>query len=312
MKGLDIAREFYLTFGKPAIEENFPKYKERIAVGLAGEGSECFGFDDEISTDHDFEAGFCLWVNEKDYEEFGFKLERMYSKLPKEFKGLKRQPLSPVGGNRRGVMIIGDFYRKFLGKESAPEESEHWLSLPTFALAAACNGEVFCDESGEFSAVRNELLKGYPEDVRLKKIAAHLILMLQSGQYNYSRLVKRKENGAAQLAVFEFVKHTISVIYLLNNKYEPFYKWAYKGMRSLEILGNLEDALVSLTELGNSKTESTAKTETIDEICNLIVAELKVQGLTDSESENLEKHAISVQNKIKDPFLRNMHIMDGI
>ena len=61
MKGLELAKAYYEEYGRPMIQEKFPKYAERIAVGLAGEGSECFGYDDELSRDHDFEAGFCLW-----------------------------------------------------------------------------------------------------------------------------------------------------------------------------------------------------------------------------------------------------------
>ena len=60
MKGIELARAFYEEYGKPMIERDFAEYSDRIAVGLVGRGSECYGFDDEISTDHDFEAGFCL------------------------------------------------------------------------------------------------------------------------------------------------------------------------------------------------------------------------------------------------------------
>ena len=70
--GLELAKQYYETYGRPMIAEQFPQYEERIAVGLVGPGSECFGFDDEISRDHDFEAGFCLWVTSEDEEAVGF------------------------------------------------------------------------------------------------------------------------------------------------------------------------------------------------------------------------------------------------
>ena len=53
MKGLELAKAYYEEYGRPMIREKFPDYEGRIAVGLAGEGSECFGYDDEISRDHD-------------------------------------------------------------------------------------------------------------------------------------------------------------------------------------------------------------------------------------------------------------------
>ena len=62
MKGLELAEKFYNEFGKKMIDENFSHIKEYLAIGLVGSGSECFGFDDEISHDHDFEPGFCLFL----------------------------------------------------------------------------------------------------------------------------------------------------------------------------------------------------------------------------------------------------------
>ena len=58
MKGLILSEEYYHQFGTKMIEEIFPKYKEKIAAGLAGDGSECYGFDDEISRDHDWGLRF--------------------------------------------------------------------------------------------------------------------------------------------------------------------------------------------------------------------------------------------------------------
>ena len=61
MKGLDISRKYFEEYGLPMLREQFPAWADRVAAGLIGSGSECFGFDDEVSRDHDFEAGFCLF-----------------------------------------------------------------------------------------------------------------------------------------------------------------------------------------------------------------------------------------------------------
>lgn len=58
MKGLELARSYYEMYGKPMIHQQFGAYEKNITAGLAGEGSECFGFDDAISTDHDFGPSF--------------------------------------------------------------------------------------------------------------------------------------------------------------------------------------------------------------------------------------------------------------
>ena len=310
MKGLEIAKKFYEEYGVPMLE-GFGDAAARIAVGLVGEGSECFGFDDEISRDHDFEPGFCLFVTPEDEWSFGFRLERAYAKLPKEFLGLRRQPLSPAGGNRRGVLVIDDFYRNFLGAPNAPDTPERWLYTPESALAAASNGEVFRDDLGRFSAVRKVLLAGWPEDVRKKKLAARAAMMAQAGQYNYDRCVARGERGAAQLAIFEFVQNAISAVYLLNNAFMPFYKWAFRGMRELPLLADLEAPLVGLAETGNGPDEACGKREVIEEIAARIIGELRRQGLSRATCNNLDTHAYSVQDSIADVNLRNMHVMEG-
>ncbi len=311
MQGLDIAREYYLQHGKPMLERDFADVMDRIAVGLAGEGSECLGYDDEVSRDHDFDAGFCLWITAEDERDFGFRLECAYARLPREFLGLRRAYLSPVGGNRHGVITIEDFYTRYLGAPTAPDTVERWLYTPTASLAAAVSGEVFTDPLGVFSAVRETLRQGYPEEIRRKKLAAHLILAAQAGQYNYPRCLARGETGAAQLAVFEFVKHVISAVYLLNNRYEPFYKWAYRGMRDLAILGTLGDALASLSEMDNTPATAAVKQEIIEDTAALLIVELEAQGLTKASCGDLEKHAYSVLDGIRDANLRNMHIMEG-
>ncbi len=312
MQGLEISKEFYLRHGRPMLEELFPDVIDRIAVGLAGEGSECLGFDDAVSRDHDFEAGFCLWITREDERAFGFRLERAYAKLPKEFMGLSRSRLSPVGGNRHGVITVEDFYTRFLGAPNAPDSIERWLYTPAVSLSAASNGAVFADPLGRFSEVRNILLAGYPEDIRRKKLAAHTLFAAQAGQYNYARCLLRGELGAAQLAVFEFVKHTISAIYLLNNRYEPFYKWAYRGLAALPILGHIGDALQGLTELDNTPANAEAKQDIIESIASLLIDAFGEQGLTQAICGDLEKHAYSILDGVRDSNLRNMHIMEGV
>ena len=65
MKGLELARKYYEEYGIPMLENEFPETRKYLAVGLVGSGSECLGYDDKISQDHDFEPGFCIFLRER-------------------------------------------------------------------------------------------------------------------------------------------------------------------------------------------------------------------------------------------------------
>ena len=89
-KGLELCESFYNEYGIPMIRTKFPAYEGMIAAGLVGEGSECFGFDDEVSRDHDFGPGFCLWLTDQVYDEIGEALQEEYDKLPDTYMGVTR------------------------------------------------------------------------------------------------------------------------------------------------------------------------------------------------------------------------------
>ena len=75
MKGLELSRAYYEEYGKSMIDTQLAQYKPYLAAGLVGEGSECLGFDDELSTDHDFGPAFCLWVPEELYAKAGTEMQ---------------------------------------------------------------------------------------------------------------------------------------------------------------------------------------------------------------------------------------------
>lgn len=304
MKGLEEAKQLYEERGAEMIRTRFPAYEGRIAVGLAGHGSECFGFDDALSRDHDFVPGFCLWMTNGDDLAVGASLARAYREIVPPVAGSR----SAMGEKKLGVLRTGDFYRRYTGCSGAPESEEHWLSLPSWALAEATNGEVWRDDAGEFTAIRETLLHGMPEDVRKKKIAARAAEMAQSGQYNYARCLAHGEAGAAQLALTEYVRSACSMVFLLNRAHAPYYKWIFRAMGQLKRLSDLKDALEFLL-LGEN--DSALKQGVVEDICAQIIGELRRQELTDSASDYLEAHAIEVQERIESRTLRSMHLMEG-
>lgn len=308
MKGLELCRLYYSEVGERALKAAYPDVMSRAAVGLSGQGSDCLGFDDEFSRDHDFGPGFIVWLSDEDYEKYGADLQRAYDALPGEFRGFERKP-THTGAQRVGVMRTTDFYRYYIGC-TVPETLMQWVRIQEHFLATCTSGEAFEDGLGEFTAIRNALLPCYPEDVRLKKLAARAATMAQSGQYNYYRMLRRGDVFGARLALGEFLNAALSMMYLLNFRYEPFYKWQFTGAEGLVAMA---DALPYLKDIASSSTrrDDAAIANDIEAVCATAIKELRLQGLTDAEGEYMEPHAYSIMAHIGDEVVRNLHVMEG-
>lgn len=229
--GLKLAKEFYETYGKPMITEKFGKYENRIAVGLAGRGSDCFGYDDEASRDHDWGPDFCLWVTDETWADIGEDLQRAYEALPAEFRGCRRAP-RVNGKNRRGVIRISDFYRGLVGTDRYREID--WRSVSDTSLAAAVNGRVFRDDEGVFTAFRNQLLQGYPEEIFYLKVAEAAAKYAQTAEYNFSRMLDRGDELSAGLMLWDGIREAMRLQLYLDGKYPPHDKWLHRSLLESE------------------------------------------------------------------------------
>lgn len=310
MKGLELSKKFYLEYGLGMLKENFGEVFGLIATGLTGSGSECYGYDDDISTDHDFEPCFCIFLPDEDTvgRKTAFELEKAYNALPKEYMGYTRQPLSPVGGRRHGVIRSSDFFSSKVGSPDGNISAGQWLNTPDFFFCEATNGEIFSDPSGFFTKIR-ERISYYPEDIRLKKLAGYLLMMAQDGQYNYPRCLAHLESGAAQMSIYRFVGAAINVIFLINRKYSPYYKWQFKAIRGLGKLSGMGETLEFL--ISSDNTNPALKEDVIEDIAKLVSDALIKEGLKVSNDGNLEKVAYEINGLVKDANIRNMHILCG-
>lgn len=311
MKGLVLAKKYYEEYA-PCLCREFPQLEGRMAFGLVGEGSQCFGFDDEISCDHDFEPGFCIWLSEGDYQSCGKELQAVYDSLPKNYEGFGSGVVTAEGSDRLGVFSVEGFFEKFLGTGKLPETAFQWLLLPEGSLAACTNGQIWKDPLGEFTAFRNGLLHFYPEDALRKKIAARAAVMSQAGQYNLLRAIKRNDRVSAALSAARFTEASLSMMHLLNRRYMPFYKWAFRSAQSLPILSNCCNYIAHLCEIpGLMAQESTDKTFDLalgltETICADVAAELRKQNFSREKSTFLQDHLADIMSGIKDPEIASL------
>ena len=295
MKGLDEAQLFYERYGKQMLETQFAECVDRVATGLVGHGSECFGFDDELSRDHDFGVGFCLWLTDEDYDKYGFRMSRAYTKLVREHGGT-----TDVNGGMfvgKGVHTVNEFYAYYIGNR-LPETDFEWMAIDDEYLAEATNGRIFCDTYGLFTDIRNKLF-ARPNDVRLKKLACALLAAAQSGQYNLPRCLARGEYVAASQALAGFVDSAIGAAYLLCGKYKPYYKWAHRGLSQLPVLNELSALTDSLVRMSLEQTPPL-----VENICAVLQQAVRDMGLSDRTDNFLEGYAYCVNDKIRNVNLR--------
>lgn len=355
ISGLKLARAFWTQVGKPMIAAKYPQYVARIAVGLVGHGSECYGFDDAYSQDHDFGPRFCLWLSDEDYAVIGEQLQTDYDALPRDFN-IDTQghaafstntastaashgspfPATPRarGVNRRdGVFRIGDFFESITGYRTAPAQTSphEWLMLNEATLAAATNGEVFADPTGQFSKTRQGF-KDMPDDVRLALISKRLGMIAQAGQYNLPRSLKRGDGAAAWLSIHEFVNAASSLVFLINVPmvagYLPYYKWQFAALRKLSksmfaLLPDVAEQLESVMRLSSAACYGGAgfgeggkgSAPAIDQINGIvehiaaeIVKELQREHLTTSTETFLEWQRPYIEDHIAsdDPVLKSL------
>jgi len=301
MTGMELAEKLYNDKIRDAIAAEFPAHASRIAVGLAGPGSECFGYDDDVSRDHDFAPRLCLWLTEADAREIGQRLQSRYEAWTAEFDAV-----TPMARDRSGAVAIPDWYRRFTGCPGVPQDPVAWLRVPEHLLAAATNGRVFRDELGEFTAIREKLLAGYPPDVKRKRLAARLFTMGQAGQYNLPRCLRRGDAVAASFALSEFMRAALEAVCILNGRYAPYYKWLYRAAGELPLCADAVKLTAALL-----RTPDEDKTGQVERVCVLVADELRRQWLSAEADDFLVNQAFAVQSGIEDRTLRSIDVSYG-
>lgn len=301
-KLMDISREYTNKYILPLIKEKIPEILDKITIALIGEGSEVLRYDDEYSRDHDFTFMPSIFLSGEDYDKYSSELKNILLSLPREFLGIKHDE-NEVISERRGVLKLEDYIYKYLGKEEINLTIEDYKKIPEYSFLAITSGEIFYSGNYKLEKIR-ENLKYYPDIIRENKIATVCTKIAQTGQYNYLRFRKRGDLLGANQTKSIFIENVIHLVYLLNKKYMPYYKWYSKGLEDLEVLG--KDIKFRLEEIiEKDKIDMHSMSNKMEEICYFLVEELKRQKLSNVRGYFLINHATYIQKNIKDEFLKN-------
>ena len=83
-------------------------------------------------------------------------------------------------------------------------------------------------------------------------------------------------------------------------------------MRMLPKLSLLAELFEYLISTDNDATMVQDKLEVIESISSDIINELHEQKISDALCDDLEKHAYSIQDHIKNSGVRNLHILSAV
>lgn len=308
VSGMELSRRFW-SVCRPILNRLIPDIIGLAAVGLVGEGSECFGVDDNFSRDHDFGPGFCIWLPDDILEQANGRIAAAFEQLPIEFAGFPARKNVP---GRTGVMSIEKFYSKFTGLDHPPDNWREWIAIPEERLAVVTNGEVFEDGPGNFTIWRNKLKNFYPEDVRLKKIATACMKMAQAGQYNLPRALKRGDGPAAMFAAARFAEAALSFAFLINKRYKPFYKWAPRFARTLPKPGpELSHLLEQMAAHPLRDSRDMGLVEIIEEFCAFCTVLLHRNDLSNESDPWLWLQGPAIMERVVNPDIRRLNLLEG-
>ena len=104
----------------------------------------------------------------------------------------------------------------------------------------------------------------------------------------------------------------MAAAFLLNDAYQPYYKWSFRALRELDKLPFMAELLEYLLTTDNEKDTRDEKIDVMEGIAADVIGELQAQGLTQAVCGDLEKHAYSVNDRIADAQMRNMHILAAV
>lgn len=186
------------------------------AAALLGRGSEVQGFDDAMSTDHNFEARISLFLGSDDQRQGGAVESRLRSVLPSTYAD--RPTAIDVG-------TIDAFLRLRLGVAPGPDRpltARDWITINENNLRMVTAGPIFHDD---LDLTQRQLeLAYYPHDVWL-----YLMLAAWWRLHPEVNLVGRTgwvgdELGSAVLGA-RLVQELMRLAFLQERQYAPYAKW---------------------------------------------------------------------------------------
>jgi hypothetical protein len=199
--GIELARRFYEDRVRPALGAT------SHAAALLGNGSEVLGYDDEVSTDHDFGPRVQVVLAAGAHDDL------------------------PVGTE---LTTVESFFTDRLGFDPAAGPTvEDWLCTPTQVLATLTAGAVFHDPDGAL-ARRRTALAWYPDDVWRYVLAAGWRRIGEEEAF-VGRTGSTGDDLGSRVVAARLVRDLMRLTLLIERRWAPYSKWLGRAFAELPL-----------------------------------------------------------------------------
>ena len=270
IKGLELSRLYFEQVVKPILENHDKNLN--YAAGLIGHGSEVLGFDDSMSTDHDWGPSVTIFLSDDNaHLIFGID-ELMRYDLPHHFKGYSTNFIySPETPDARVMAIttrgavnhqvkavtLRDYFMRLLAWDidTRPDVID-WLTFPSQKLKAVTSGAVFHDGDGDLTHIRARLA-WYPDDVWLYLMAAQWNRISEE-EHLMGRTGYRGDEIGATIIANRIISDVIRLCFLMEGEYAPYAKWFGTAFQQLDCATALSPMLRQMQLAENWQERETA------------------------------------------------------
>ena len=223
MSGLELSRRFYAHAVRPLLGGR------PHAAALLGEGSEVLGFDDEVSTDHDFGPRVQVFLGGGEPPPSLAGLPPLFEGHPTVFATTGGEPSHQVE-----VTTAAAFFGARAGTDPAAGMAlADWLLLPTQAAATLTAGAVFHDPGGEL-ARRRAALSWYPDDVWRYALAAGWLRVAQEEAF-VGRAGAAGDDLGSRLVAARLARELVRLAFLIERCWAPYPKWLGRAFSRLDL-----------------------------------------------------------------------------
>lgn len=294
IKGLQLSRLYFEEIIKPILGSHYQNLV--YAVGLIGRGSEVLGYDDPMSSDHDWGPSLTIFLNETDSELVPQISDLMVEKLPPEFRGYSTKFLFHGTMNHRvQVVTIRDYFLSMLAWDIDTEPDViDWLTFSSQKLRALTSGAVFHDGAGTLTDIRTQLAN-YPPDIRLYLMMAQWERIAQE-EHLMGRAGYVGDDLGASIIANRIISDVMRLCFLMEEDYAPYAKWFGTAFLELACAESLSPLLRQMQLAENWEQRQTAYAEIIE-------------FLTDKHNEL--KITEPIDTNAKEFFTRPFLVSDG-